>query len=101
MSLCHPVKFNHHLVIGHPLPNPGQSCAIVDGAAQYSWQSSMCDKKLGYICYSEGAVALPAPGKETYQFYSILFRTVTVLLFCIWFIVRFPSLITYVSLLFL
>uniref|UniRef100_A0AAQ6IHY3 Mannose receptor, C type 1b n=1 Tax=Anabas testudineus TaxID=64144 RepID=A0AAQ6IHY3_ANATE len=42
---------------GHPLPNPGHSCAIVDGAVQYSWQSSQCTKKLGYICYSEGAVA--------------------------------------------
>ncbi|XP_075954227.1 macrophage mannose receptor 1-like [Anarhichas minor] len=40
---------------GHPLPNPGHNCAIVDPAVQYSWQSSPCSKKLGYICYSEVA----------------------------------------------
>uniref|UniRef100_A0AAQ6IMQ9 Mannose receptor, C type 1b n=1 Tax=Anabas testudineus TaxID=64144 RepID=A0AAQ6IMQ9_ANATE len=50
---------------GHPLPNPGHSCAIVDGAVQYSWQSSQCTKKLGYICYSEGAVARPTEAAET------------------------------------
>ncbi|XP_038573590.1 macrophage mannose receptor 1-like [Micropterus salmoides] len=44
---------------GHPLSSPGHNCAIVDGAVQYSWQSSTCTKKLGYICYSEGAVAPP------------------------------------------
>ncbi|XP_071348972.1 macrophage mannose receptor 1-like [Trachinotus anak] len=50
---------------GHPLPNPGQNCAIVDGAVQYSWQSSTCTKKLGYICYSDGAVAPPTEAVET------------------------------------
>uniref|UniRef100_A0AAQ4P8Z2 Mannose receptor, C type 1b n=1 Tax=Gasterosteus aculeatus aculeatus TaxID=481459 RepID=A0AAQ4P8Z2_GASAC len=37
---------------GHPLPNPGHSCGIVDPAVQYSWQSLPCSKKLGYICYT-------------------------------------------------
>uniref|UniRef100_A0A8C3ALH3 Mannose receptor, C type 1b n=1 Tax=Cyclopterus lumpus TaxID=8103 RepID=A0A8C3ALH3_CYCLU len=45
---------------GHPLPNPGHNCASVDPAVQYSWQSSTCSKKLGYICYSEVAEILPA-----------------------------------------
>uniref|UniRef100_UPI003AAC2783 macrophage mannose receptor 1-like n=1 Tax=Centroberyx gerrardi TaxID=166262 RepID=UPI003AAC2783 len=44
---------------GHPLPDPGQNCAVVDSSVQYYWQSSSCSKKLGYICYKEGA--LPPP----------------------------------------
>uniref|UniRef100_UPI003AAF93A9 macrophage mannose receptor 1-like n=1 Tax=Centroberyx gerrardi TaxID=166262 RepID=UPI003AAF93A9 len=44
---------------GHPLPDPGHNCAIVDSSVQYYWQSSSCSKKLGYICYMEGA--LPPP----------------------------------------
>ncbi|XP_039672406.1 macrophage mannose receptor 1-like [Perca fluviatilis] len=50
---------------GHPLPNPGHDCTIVDGAVQYAWQSSSCTKKLGYICYSEGPVAPPTEAVET------------------------------------
>uniref|UniRef100_A0AAZ1WYV4 Mannose receptor, C type 1b n=1 Tax=Oreochromis aureus TaxID=47969 RepID=A0AAZ1WYV4_OREAU len=42
---------------GHPVSNPGYKCGIIDGAVQYSWQSSKCNKKLGYICYSEGPLA--------------------------------------------
>ncbi|MEQ2230674.1 hypothetical protein ILYODFUR_031887, partial [Ilyodon furcidens] len=44
---------------GHPLPNPGHNCALLDTAGQFSWQSSSCTKKLGYICYKGGT--LPAP----------------------------------------
>ncbi|XP_049454403.1 macrophage mannose receptor 1b [Epinephelus fuscoguttatus] len=44
---------------GHPLPNPGHNCAFLDSAGQHTWQSSTCGKKLGYICYKDGA--LPAP----------------------------------------
>ncbi|KAK1879139.1 Macrophage mannose receptor 1 [Dissostichus eleginoides] len=44
---------------GHPLPNPGHDCGIVDPAVQYLWQSSTCTKKLGYICYSERAATPP------------------------------------------
>ncbi len=69
MSLCHHVKFNRHLVLGHPLSNPGHSCAVADSSVQYSWQSSACTKKLGYICYSEGVVARPTEGKEKCVFY--------------------------------
>ncbi|XP_010784526.1 macrophage mannose receptor 1-like [Notothenia coriiceps] len=47
---------------GHPLPNPGHDCGIVDPAVQYLWQSSTCTKKLGYICYSERAVTPPTTG---------------------------------------
>ncbi|KAK2822606.1 hypothetical protein Q5P01_022671 [Channa striata] len=50
---------------GHPLPYPGYSCGIVNGAVQYSWQSSQCNKKLGYICISDGAVAAPTEAPET------------------------------------
>ncbi|XP_014899448.1 macrophage mannose receptor 1-like isoform X1 [Poecilia latipinna] len=44
---------------GHPLPNPGHNCALLDTAGQFSWQSSTCTKKLGYICYKGGTP--PAP----------------------------------------
>uniref|UniRef100_A0A671TXN4 Mannose receptor, C type 1b n=1 Tax=Sparus aurata TaxID=8175 RepID=A0A671TXN4_SPAAU len=40
---------------GHPLPNPGHNCAFLDSAGQHTWQSSSCAKKLGYICYKDGA----------------------------------------------
>ncbi|XP_041804547.1 macrophage mannose receptor 1-like [Chelmon rostratus] len=40
---------------GNPLPNPGHNCAFLDSAGQQSWQSSSCAKKLGYICYKDGA----------------------------------------------
>ncbi|XP_039998645.1 macrophage mannose receptor 1-like [Xiphias gladius] len=50
---------------GHPLPNPGYSCAMVDGIEEYSWQSSTCTKKLGYICYSDGAVTPPTEAVKT------------------------------------
>uniref|UniRef100_A0A669CXF4 Mannose receptor, C type 1b n=1 Tax=Oreochromis niloticus TaxID=8128 RepID=A0A669CXF4_ORENI len=50
---------------GHPVSNPGYKCGIIDGAVQYSWQSSKCNKKLGYICYSEGPLAAPTEAAET------------------------------------
>uniref|UniRef100_A0AAQ6IFY1 Mannose receptor, C type 1b n=1 Tax=Anabas testudineus TaxID=64144 RepID=A0AAQ6IFY1_ANATE len=43
---------------GHPLPNPGHNCAFLDTAEQY-WQSSTCNKKMGYICYIDGAPPTP------------------------------------------
>lgn len=67
---------NHQLVLGHPVPNPGHNCACVDPAVQYSWQSSTCSKKLGYICYSKKAEQIPSQGKE--NIYLILFRTTLV-----------------------
>ncbi|XP_042352881.1 macrophage mannose receptor 1-like isoform X2 [Plectropomus leopardus] len=50
---------------GHPTSNPGQNCAVVDPAVKYSWQSSLCSKKLGYICYSKEAEVLPTQAVET------------------------------------
>ncbi|XP_042284935.1 macrophage mannose receptor 1-like [Thunnus maccoyii] len=50
---------------GHPLPDPGHNCAIADPAVQYSWQSSHCSKRLGYICYSEGPQGTPTEDVET------------------------------------
>ncbi|KAF3698791.1 Macrophage mannose receptor 1 [Channa argus] len=43
----------------------GYSCAMVNGAVQYSWQSSQCNKKLGYICVSKESVAAPTEAAET------------------------------------
>ncbi|XP_035491562.2 macrophage mannose receptor 1 isoform X1 [Scophthalmus maximus] len=50
---------------GHPLPNPGYTCTVVNAAVQLSWQSSPCSKKLGYICYSKRAEENPAQAFET------------------------------------
>uniref|UniRef100_UPI0037E78EBA macrophage mannose receptor 1-like n=1 Tax=Semicossyphus pulcher TaxID=241346 RepID=UPI0037E78EBA len=50
---------------GHPLPDPGHNCAMVEPAVQYSWQSFPCSKKLGYICYIPSAEQLPTPAVET------------------------------------
>ncbi|KAM9322716.1 macrophage mannose receptor 1-like isoform 2-T2 [Pholidichthys leucotaenia] len=50
---------------GYPNFNPGHICGIIDGTAQYSWQSSKCDKKLGYICYSKSVMASPTEASDT------------------------------------
>ncbi|KAM9323120.1 macrophage mannose receptor 1-like [Pholidichthys leucotaenia] len=50
---------------GYPNFNPGHICGIIDGTAQYSWQSSKCDKKLGYICYSKSVMASPTEAPDT------------------------------------
>ncbi|XP_054870853.1 macrophage mannose receptor 1-like isoform X2 [Amphiprion ocellaris] len=50
---------------GHPLPDPGHNCAVADPAVQYTWQSSPCSKKLGYICYSKGAEERPTQAVGT------------------------------------
>lgn len=52
-----------YLLTGNPLPNPGHSCAFLDTAGQHTWQSASCTKKLGYICYKDGAP--PAPSQST------------------------------------
>ncbi|KAM3850433.1 macrophage mannose receptor 1-like [Diretmus argenteus] len=44
---------------GHPLPDPGHNCGVVDSRTRFYWQSETCSKKLGYICYKPGA--LPPP----------------------------------------
>uniref|UniRef100_A0A8C9WXJ1 Mannose receptor, C type 1b n=1 Tax=Sander lucioperca TaxID=283035 RepID=A0A8C9WXJ1_SANLU len=44
---------------GNPLPNPGHNCAFLDSIGQHTWQSSSCVKKLGYICYKDGAPPTP------------------------------------------
>ncbi|XP_029309189.1 macrophage mannose receptor 1-like [Cottoperca gobio] len=49
---------------GHPHSDLGHICAILDPAVQYSWQSSLCSKKLGYICYSSAAEVAPTPAAE-------------------------------------
>ncbi|XP_027145353.1 macrophage mannose receptor 1 isoform X2 [Larimichthys crocea] len=49
---------------GYPQDTPGHNCAILDPAVQYSWQSSPCSKKLGYICYSKAAEEVPTQAPE-------------------------------------
>ncbi|XP_028283775.1 macrophage mannose receptor 1-like [Parambassis ranga] len=49
---------------GHPLSSPGHSCGILDGAVEFSWQSSKCNKKLGYICKSKNNLAHPTEAPE-------------------------------------
>ncbi|XP_012711245.2 macrophage mannose receptor 1 isoform X1 [Fundulus heteroclitus] len=49
---------------GHPLPNPGHNCALLDTAGQFLWQSSSCTKKQGYVCYKGGAPAAPPQIEE-------------------------------------
>ncbi|KAM9323118.1 LOW QUALITY PROTEIN: macrophage mannose receptor 1-like [Pholidichthys leucotaenia] len=48
---------------GNPRPNPGHNCAFYESSDSNNWQSSSCDKKLGYICYKDGA-PLPTPHIE-------------------------------------
>lgn len=40
---------------GHPHPNPGYNCAVIDSFGQQTWESSTCKKQMGYICYKDGA----------------------------------------------
>ncbi|XP_040911919.1 macrophage mannose receptor 1-like [Toxotes jaculatrix] len=49
---------------GHPLPNPGYNCALLDTVGQHSWQSSSCVRRMGYICYKDGAPPGPPPQIE-------------------------------------
>ncbi|XP_076004107.1 macrophage mannose receptor 1-like isoform X1 [Genypterus blacodes] len=44
---------------GFPSGDPGHNCAVMDSNVQYSWQSSTCSKKLGYICKSKGPIVPP------------------------------------------
>ncbi|XP_034558609.1 macrophage mannose receptor 1-like isoform X3 [Notolabrus celidotus] len=49
---------------GNPLPNPGSNCAFLDSAAQHTWQSSSCVKKIGYICYKDGTAPSPTQTEQ-------------------------------------
>ncbi|XP_072296915.1 macrophage mannose receptor 1b [Eucyclogobius newberryi] len=40
---------------GHPKPNPGHNCAVLDTSEEQKWESMTCEKQLGYICYKNGA----------------------------------------------
>ncbi|KAL0967020.1 hypothetical protein UPYG_G00303530 [Umbra pygmaea] len=42
-----------HWDSGHPLSDPGQVCGLVDSSQQSFWQSSLCSKRLGYICQKD------------------------------------------------
>uniref|UniRef100_A0A8C6L8C7 Mannose receptor, C type 1b n=1 Tax=Nothobranchius furzeri TaxID=105023 RepID=A0A8C6L8C7_NOTFU len=45
---------------GNPVSNPGHNCAVLDSYGQYSWQSSSCTKKMGYICHKGGNPPTPS-----------------------------------------
>lgn len=57
-------EHHYYLVLGNPLPNPGHNCAILDTAGEHTWQSSSCAKKMGYICYKDGAPPTPPQSTE-------------------------------------
>ncbi|XP_034038309.1 macrophage mannose receptor 1-like [Thalassophryne amazonica] len=49
---------------GYPLLNPGYQCGVMDGSVEYSWQNSLCNKKLGYICYGKPYVQRPTEAPQ-------------------------------------
>lgn len=54
--------FIYYAVLGYPISYPGHDCGIIDGSVRYSWQNAKCDKKLSYICYSNGVLPSPTEG---------------------------------------
>ncbi|XP_029003075.1 macrophage mannose receptor 1 [Betta splendens] len=46
---------------GHPSSEPGHTCATMNTAKTSKWESSLCTKKLGYICRKGNSTNLPAP----------------------------------------
>lgn len=43
---------------GHPSSQPGLNCATLNAAKVSKWESSACNKKLGYICRRGNSTAL-------------------------------------------
>ncbi|KAK9527635.1 hypothetical protein VZT92_014181 [Zoarces viviparus] len=46
---------------GHPSSEPGLTCATLNAAKASKWESSVCTKKLGYICRKGNSTSLPPP----------------------------------------
>lgn len=46
---------------GHPSSQPGDNCATLNAAKASKWESSSCEKKLGYICRKGNSTSLPPP----------------------------------------
>lgn len=44
---------------GHPSSEPGLTCATLNAGKASKWESSSCDKKLGYICRKGNSTSLP------------------------------------------
>lgn len=44
---------------GHPSSEPGLTCANLNAGKASKWESSSCDKKLGYICRKGNSTSLP------------------------------------------
>lgn len=63
---CNIPNIVYHVVLGHPVNNPAHTCGMMDGTVRYAWQSSMCSKKFGYICYSKGVLPPPTEGKKIF-----------------------------------
>ncbi|KAM9712648.1 macrophage mannose receptor 1 isoform 1-T1 [Menidia menidia] len=46
---------------GHPSSEPGLVCATLNAGKASKWESSLCTKKLGYICRRGNSTGLPLP----------------------------------------
>ncbi|KAM4543684.1 macrophage mannose receptor 1 [Fundulus diaphanus] len=46
---------------GHPSSTPGLTCAALNTRKASKWESSDCNKKLGYICRKGNSTSLPPP----------------------------------------
>uniref|UniRef100_A0A3Q3VSG6 Macrophage mannose receptor 1 n=1 Tax=Mola mola TaxID=94237 RepID=A0A3Q3VSG6_MOLML len=46
---------------GHPSSEPGHTCAILNTGKASKWESSACNKKLGYICRKGSLTSLTPP----------------------------------------
>uniref|UniRef100_A0A669DCS4 Macrophage mannose receptor 1 n=1 Tax=Oreochromis niloticus TaxID=8128 RepID=A0A669DCS4_ORENI len=49
---------------GHPSSNSGLNCATLNAAKASKWESSVCSKKLGYICRKGNTTSLPSPSTK-------------------------------------
>lgn len=81
---CLVIDLLDNLLSGNPLPNPGHNCAFLDTAGQHTWQSSSCSKKLGYICYKDGASPAPPQSKENYmRYFTLLYEHNLCMITCV------------------
>ncbi|XP_015232976.1 PREDICTED: macrophage mannose receptor 1 [Cyprinodon variegatus] len=49
---------------GHPSSVPGFTCATLNAGKASKWESSTCNKKLGYICRKGNSTSLPPPPNQ-------------------------------------
>ncbi|XP_047205018.1 macrophage mannose receptor 1 [Girardinichthys multiradiatus] len=53
---------------GHPSSAPGLTCATLNTGKASKWESSACNKKLGYICRKGNSTSLPPPPNKGHSF---------------------------------